>query len=198
MDQKLDTYRANLPVGLELHRISSSDLYVDVKIQDFVSNVIQSVAIVLAVMLLFLGMRTGLVVASLIPAALIMTLWLMDLFAVGLNQVSLAALIMALGMLVDNAIVVSEAMMVKMEEGMPAKEAAISACNELMIPLLVSSLTTSAAFLAFFLAENTMGEMMGPLFVVITMALLSSWLMAMTVIPMLAINMIRVDQKWRR
>ncbi len=193
VDAKLVGYRANLPVGLELHRISSSDLYVDVKIQDFVSNVIQSVGIVLAVMLLFLGLRTGMVVASLIPAALIMTLWLMDLFDIGLNQVSLAALIMALGMLVDNAIVVSEAMMVKMEEGLPAKEAAISACSELMIPLLVSSLTTSAAFLAFFLAENTMGEMMGPLFVVITMALLSSWLMAMTIIPMLAISIIRVD-----
>ncbi|MEL6659915.1 MAG: efflux RND transporter permease subunit [Bacteroidota bacterium] len=195
IDQKMAGFQAELPVGLELHRIASSDLYVDVKIQDFVSNVVQSVAIVLAVMLLFLGLRTGLVVASLIPAALIMTLWLMDLFAIGLNQVSLAALIMALGMLVDNAIVVSEAMMVKMEEGLPAKEAAISACSELMIPLLVSSLTTSAAFLAFFLAANTMGEMMGPLFVVITMALLSSWLMAMTVIPMLAIRMIRVEQK---
>lgn len=195
MDTRMASYNADLPLGLELHRISSSDKYVDVKIQDFVSNVLQSVLIVLAVMLLFLGLRTGMVVASLIPAALIMTLWLMDLFAIGLNQVSLAALIMALGMLVDNAIVVSEAMMVKMEDGVPAKEAAISACNELMIPLLVSSLTTSAAFLAFFLADSTMGEMMGPLFVVITMALLSSWLMAMTVVPMLAIGIIRVKQK---
>ena len=99
VDARLETYNASLPLGLELQRISSSDTYVNVKIQDFVSNVIQSVAIVLAVMLLFLGLRTGLVVASLIPAALIMTLWLMDLMAIGLNQVSLAALIMALGML---------------------------------------------------------------------------------------------------
>lgn len=195
VDAKVTQYQAQLPLGLEIHRLSSNDSYVDVKIQDFVSNVLQSVGIVLVVMLLFLGFRTGVVVASLIPAALIMTLWLMDLFAIGLNQVSLAALIMALGMLVDNAIVVSEAMMVKMEEGSTAKEAAISACGELMIPLLVSSLTTSAAFLAFFLAESNMGEMMGPLFVVITMALLSSWLMAMTVVPMLAISMIRVKQK---
>ncbi len=195
IDTKVAEYQADLPVGLELRRIASSDAYVDLKIQDFVSNVIQSVAIVLVVMLLFLGLRTGFVVASLIPAALIMTLWLMDLFAIGLNQVSLAALIMALGMLVDNAIVVSEAMMVKMEEGMAAKVAAVAACQELIIPLLVSSLTTSAAFLAFFLAESTMGEMMGPLFVVITMALLSSWLMAMTVIPMLAINVIRTEVK---
>ena len=195
IDEKIAIYNQTLPVGMHLIRVSSSDYYVDVKIQDFVSNVIQSVGIVLAVMLLFLGFRTGIVVASLIPAALIMTLWLMNMMGVGLNQVSLAALIMALGMLVDNAIVVSESMMVKMENGIGAKTAAIEACKELMVPLLVSSLTTSAAFLAFFLAANTMGEMMGPLFVVITMALLSSWIMAMTVIPMLAIVMIRVKQK---
>ncbi|MEM9261794.1 MAG: efflux RND transporter permease subunit, partial [Bacteroidota bacterium] len=117
IDAKAAQFGNSLPVGLDLHRLSSSDEYVDVKIQDFASNVLQSVGIVLVVMLLFLGLRTGVVVASLIPAALIMTLWLMDLFSIGLNQVSLAALIMALGMLVDNAIVVSEAMMVKMEEG---------------------------------------------------------------------------------
>ena len=195
VDQKVVAYNQSLPIGIQLERISSSDLYVDTKISDFVSNVLQSVVIVLAVMLLFLGLRTGLVVASLIPAAMIMTLWLMDLMDVGLNQVSLAALIMALGMLVDNAIVVSEAMMVKMEDGMKAKDAAIAACSELLIPLLVSSLTTSAAFLAFYLADSSMGEMMGPLFVVITMALLSSWIMAMTVIPMFAISMIKVNAK---
>lgn len=192
VDQKVSTYNNSLPIGLSLKRISSNDTYVDAKIDGFVSNVIQSVAIVLAVMLLFLGLRTGIVVASLIPAAMIMTLLWMDLIDVGLNQVSLAALIMALGMLVDNAIVVTEAMMVKMEEGMPAKKAAINACKELLIPLLVSSLTTSAAFLAFYLADNTMGEMMGELFVVISLALLSSWILAMTVIPMLAIVMIRI------
>ncbi len=195
IDKKIIAYNSTLPIGLNLKRISEQDRYVDVKIQDFLSNVIQSVLIVLAVMLLFLGLRTGIVVASLIPTALVMTLMLMNVLDVGLNQVSLAALIMALGMLVDNAIVVSEAMMVKMEEGMPAKEAAISACSELMIPLLVSSLTTSAAFLAFWLAANTMGEMMGPLFVVITLALLSSWVMAMTIIPMLGIAFIKVKQK---
>ncbi|MDG2448868.1 MAG: efflux RND transporter permease subunit [Saprospiraceae bacterium] len=151
--------------------------------------------IVLIVMLLFLGLRTGMVVASLIPMAMVMTLWLMYLTGVGLNQVSLAALIMALGLLVDNAIVVSEAMMVKMEEGMKPFNAAMSASGELLIPLLVSSLTTSAAFLAFFLAENTMGEMMGPLFIVISLALLSSWLLAMTMIPFLGERFIKVEQK---
>lgn len=195
IDEKQTGYNKNLPLGLAVRRISSNDVYVEAKIDGFVSNVLQSVAIVLAVMLIFLGFRTGIVVASLIPAAMIMTLLWMDLIDVGLNQVSLAALIMALGMLVDNAIVVTEAMMVKMEEGMPAKKAAIEACQELLIPLLVSSLTTSAAFLAFYLADNAMGEMMGQLFTVISLALLSSWILAMTVIPMLAIAMIRIKPK---
>ncbi len=176
IDQKVIRYNQTLPVGITLFRTAAQDIFVNQKVNDFLGNVIQSVGIVLLVMLLFLGLRTGLVVASLIPMTIVMTLWLMNMMEVGLNQVSLAALIMALGLLVDNAIVVSESMMVKMEEGMSGKAAAIAASGELMIPLLVSSLTTSAAFLAFFLAENTMGEIMGVLFVVISLALLSSWL----------------------
>lgn len=107
-------------------------------------------AIVLAVMLLFLGFRTGLVVASLIPMAMIMTLWLMNLLDVGLTQVSLAALIMALGLLVDNAIVVSETMLVKLENGSKPIDAAVEACQELIIPLLVSSLLLPQHFYPFF------------------------------------------------
>ena len=195
LDNKILQYNNSIPVGMQVERMAAQDRYVDKKVSNFLGNVYQSVGIVLVVMLLFLGFRTGMVVASLIPMAMVMTLWLMNISGVGLNQVSLAALIMALGLLVDNAIVVSEAMMVKMEEGIPPFKAAISACGELQIPLLVSSLTTSAAFLAFFLAENTMGEMMGPLFVVISLALLSSWLLAMTMIPFLGERFIKVKIK---
>ncbi|NJB85933.1 multidrug efflux pump subunit AcrB [Lewinella marina] len=195
VDAKVIAYNQTLPVGMKLERIASQDAYVQQSVSGFLSNVLQSVAIVLVVMFLFLGWRTGLVVASLIPLAIIMTLLLMNLFDVGLNQVTLAALIMALGLLVDNAIVISEAMMVRMEEGLAPKESAYAATSELAIPLLISSLTTSAAFLSFFLAENTMGEMMGPLFVVITFALLSSWIMAMTVVTMLGVALIRVKTR---
>ncbi|MCB9267814.1 MAG: efflux RND transporter permease subunit [Lewinellaceae bacterium] len=195
VDERIAKYNQTLPIGIRVSRVAGQDYYVDTKISDFVDNVFQSVAIVLLVMLLFLGMRTGLVVASLIPMAMVMTLWLMQLAGVGLTQVSLAALIMALGLLVDNAIVVSESIMVKMEEGMPAKDAAIASARELTVPLLVSSLTTSAAFLAFYLAENTMGEMMGVLFVVISLALLSSWMLAMTMVPMLGVAFIRIKKK---
>ncbi len=188
-------YNSTLPVGLELSRIASQDVFVDQKVNDFLVNVLQSVAIVLLVMLFFLGLRTGLVVASLIPMAIITTLMLMNVFNVGLNQVSLAALIMALGLLVDNAIVMAESIMVKMEEGETALAAAVNSSRELIIPLLISSLTTSAAFLAFFLAEDVMGEIVGPLFVVISFALLSSWLLTVTLVAMLGVAFIRVKKK---
>jgi len=195
VDEKVAEFNNQLPIGLSLIRTAAQDKYVDLKVKDFVSNVIQSVGIVLFVMLLFLGFRTGLVVSSLIPMAMVMTLLLMNSFGISLNQVSLAALIMALGMLVDNAIVVSESIMVKMEEGLSATKAAIDSSRELVVPLLVSSLTTSAAFLAFFLAEDTMGEIMGDLFSVITIALLSSWILAMTMVTMFAVAFIRVKKK---
>ncbi|WP_116125450.1 efflux RND transporter permease subunit [Lewinella sp. IMCC34183] len=195
INRRLEVFNQTLPVGMEARRIASQDTFVQASVTNFVSNVVQSVAIVLAVMFLFLGWRTGLVVASLIPLAIVMTLMLMNVFDVGLNKVTLAALIMALGMLVDNAIVISESMMVGMEDGLSPRKAAYQATSELAIPLLISSLTTSAAFLAFFLAENTMGEIMGNLFIVISFALISSWILAMTVVTMLGVALIRVKQR---
>lgn len=195
VDEKVAILNAELPVGLTLNRIASQDTVVGKSISDFIENMIQSIVIVLVVMLLFLGFRTGMVVASLIPITIVTTIFLMGVGDVGLNQVSLAALIMALGMLVDNAIVVSESIMVKMEQGMKAKQAAIESANELTVPLFIASLTTSAAFLSFFLAESTMGDIVGPLFVVITMALVSSWLISLTIITILAYMFIKVKVK---
>ena len=195
IDQLVALHQARLPLGITLNRVASQDFEVEKSVANFTSNLLQSVAIVLLSMLLFLGLRTGLVVASLIPMTIVATLFIMGIFDIGLNQVSLAALIMALGMLVDNAIVVSEAIVVKMEKGTDAKEAAIESTRELAAPLLVSSLTTSAAFLSFFLAESIMGEMMGPLFSVISIALLSSWLLSLTVVALLAVFFIRVKRQ---
>ena len=112
VNQVVNNWKKKLPIGLELTRVSSLDTYIDVKVSDFIVNLLQSISIVLLVMLVFLGFRTGFVIASLIPIVTIMTLMIMGLINVGLNQVTLAALIMALGMLVDNAIVVAETIMV--------------------------------------------------------------------------------------
>ncbi|PCH71155.1 MAG: multidrug transporter [Bacteroidales bacterium] len=195
VDKLMTKWNQKLPIGLEIQRLSSLDTFVDKSIGNFIGNLMQSIAIVLVVMLIFLGLRTGLIVASLIPIVTIMTLMLMGLIDMGLNQVTLAALIMALGMMVDNAIVVSESIMVKMEKGASVKDAAISSCSELLIPLLISTLTTSAAFLSFYLAESVMGDIMGPIFVVITLALISSWIISLTVITMLCYFFLKVKPK---
>ncbi|MEI6866670.1 efflux RND transporter permease subunit [Flavicella sp.] len=195
IDQVLARYNSKFPVGLSVQRLSSIDTYIDLKIDGFMSNLIQAIGIVLAVMLIFLGLRTGLVIASLIPIVTIATIMVMGVLDIGLNQISLAALIMALGMMVDNAIVVAESIMVKMEEGIPVKKAAIDSCDELFMPLLISTLTTSAAFLAFYLAESTMGDIMGPIFVVITIALLCSWVISLSVITLFCVFFLKIEKK---
>ncbi len=195
IDVLLEEWDEKLPAGLEISRLASIDKYIDLKINNFVGNLMQAIAIVLAVMLFFLGLRTGLVIASLIPIVTITTLMIMGLIDVGLNQISLAALIMALGMMVDNAIVVAESIMVKMEANIPVKKAAIDSCSELFMPLLISTLTTSAAFLAFFMAESVMGDIMGPIFVVITIALLSSWVIALSIVTLFCVYFLKVKPK---
>ena len=193
VDRVMETWNSKLPVGLELIRLSSLDTYIDVKISDFIGNLIQSIVIVLALMLIFLGFRTGTIIASLIPIVTIMTLMWMGVINMGLNQVTLAALIMALGMMVDNAIVVAESIMVKVESGMDTKQAAIESCSELFTPLLISTLTTSAAFMSFYLATSVMGDIVGPIFVVITLALLSSWVIALTVVTLFCFYFLKVN-----
>ena len=183
------------PIGIEFEMMAYQHKIVYDKVNDFVNNLLQAVGVVLVVMLLFLGLRTGLVVASLVPTVMVISLFIMGLFDIGLDQISLAALIIALGMLVDNAIVMSESIMVRMENGEDALESAIKASKELRIPLLTSSLTTSAAFLPIFLAKSAVGEYTAALFKVVTIALLTSWVLALTLIPMLCVIFLKIKQK---
>ncbi len=183
------------PIGIEFTRIVDVPRDVQGTIDDFVANLVQAVAVVLLVMLVFLGVRTGLVIVTLVPATMFLTLALMGAFDIGLDQVSLAALIIALGMLVDNAIVMAEAIMVRIQDGEPPRDAAIAAARELRLPLLVSSLTTSAAFLPIFLAESAMGEFTASLFKVVTLALLSSWVLALTMIPLFCVLFLRIQPR---
>lgn len=184
IDRFLQEQRRDLPVGIDFHYAAFQPEYVSAAINDFMINLLEGVAAVLIVMLLFLGLRTGLVVASLIPMTMLLTFLLMNAFGVTLQQVSIASLIIALGMLVDNAIVMSEDIMVRIQRGDSRFASAVSAGKELAIPLLTSTLTTSAAFLAIFLAKSVVGEYCRSLFIVVTMALLSSWILALTMIPL--------------
>ena len=181
------------PIGIEFDVIQFQPDVVNRKIENFTISLIQAIIIVTGVMLLFLGFRTGFIVASLIPMAIFMSLFLMSTLGIGLDQMSLAALIIALGLLVDNAIVMSESSMVQMSEGKTALDAAINSAQELKIPLLTSSLTTAAAFLPIYLAESNVGEYTAPIFQVVTLTLLCSWLLALTMIPWLCVLYLKVE-----
>jgi multidrug efflux pump subunit AcrB len=191
----IDRLQATYPHGIEFDFLTFQAGAVAKKVDDFVGNLVQAIAIVMLVMLVTLGVRTGLVVASLIPMAIVASFIFMAIFGVGINQMSLAALIIALGLLVDNAIVMSESIMVQMAEGVPAVDAAVKSAGELRIPLLTSSLTTAAAFLPIYLAESTTGEYTAPLFKVVTITLLCSWLLSLTMIPLLCVRFLKVKKE---
>lgn len=191
----LKTFNSVYPWGIDFDIVNYSPAEVDEKVKGFVSNLVQAVLVVTAVMLLSLGLRTGLVVSSLIPITMLLALIVMQVFDIGLDQISLAALIIALGMLVDNGIVMSENIMVQMEQGKKALDAAIDSAAELRIPLLTASLTTAAAFLPIFLAESSVGEFTASLFKVVTITLLCSWLISLTIIPLLCVKFLKVAPK---
>jgi len=184
-----------LPLGVELVRAASQDQIVENQVSSFLISLVQSILIVLVVMLFFLGFRTGSLVAALIPMVVLFSFFFMFLLDIGLNKVSLAALIVSLGLLVDNGIVLAESILIRTEKGESVRDAAIDSCRILMVPLLISTLTTSSAFLSFALAETPMGEMASPLFYVVTIALLSSWVLAFTFIPLLAMAIVKTKQK---
>ena len=183
------------PIGVEFDFVQFQPDVVSGLVDGFVVNLYQAIGIVTVVMLLFLGLRTGLVVATLIPMAMLTTLMMMTFFGIGLDQMSIASLIIALGMLVDNAIVMSESIMVSMAEGKDNKNAAIDSARELQVPLLTSTLTTAAAFLPIYLAESSVGEYTAPLFKVVSLTLLASWLLSLTMIPMLCARFLKVKKQ---
>ncbi|MBD3896040.1 efflux RND transporter permease subunit [Halomonas sp. ML-15] len=189
--QRLAEIEAELPLGLDIEELAFQPDRVDDRINEFLINLLQAVALVCVVMLLFLGLRTGLIVASLVPAAILSCMAFMGLFDIGLDQVSLGALIIALGMLVDNAIVMVESIQVSTREGKSVREAALESAAQLRFPLLTASLTTSAAFLPQFLAVSDVGEYTRSLFQVVTITLLSSWLLSLTMIPLLCVALLK-------
>ncbi len=192
---KIEQFNVNYPLGIEFDLVSFSPKEVDEKVKGFVSNLLQAIAVVTLVMLMTLGLRTGLVVSSLIPITMLLSIIVMSSLSIGLDQISLAALIIALGMLVDNGIVVSESTMVHMERGKTALEAALASAEELKTPLLTASLTTAAAFLPIFLAESSVGEFTASLFKVVTITLLSSWLISLTIIPLFCSIFLRAPKR---
>ena len=179
------------PIGIEFDVVRFQPEVIDNLIRSFVGSLLQAVALVAAVLLVFLGLRTGLVVASIVPAVILTSLFAMAALGIGLDQISLAALILSLGLVVDSAIVMAESIVVLLDAGRRPVAAAIDAARELRVPLLTASLTTAAALLPIFLAESSTGEYAAPLFTVVTITLLCSWILTLTMVPLLCARFLR-------
>ena len=195
VDQLLVHLKSIYPWGITFNKVAFQPELVEKTVSSFMSNLLQAIGVVSAVMLLTLGVRTGLVVASLIPVTVATSVAVMYSLGIGLDQVSLAALMIALGMLVDNSIVMAESILTRMEQGNTAVSSAIDSANELKIPLLISSLTTAAAFLPIYLAESTTGEYTAPIFEVVSITLLASWLFSLTMIPLFCTMFLKVKKE---
>lgn len=192
IQETLKTYTNSLPIGLEIGEIYYLPDLVQTNVTAFIVNLFQAVTTIVLVMLVFLGLRSGLIVAALTPTSIAFTLIGLFWFNYGINQITLAGLIIALGMLVDNAVVMSENITVLLEEGKPRMQACLESSRTLAIPLFVSSLTTIMAFSPIILNKQNMGEYVGPLTIVVMLALMSSWLINQTFIPLLCYDFIKL------
>ncbi len=176
----------DLPLGLDLAELYMQPDFVAQSINEFMWNLAAAVLFVFIVMLLFTGLRTGIIAGAILPMAVLLSLALMPWFGVELQKVSIAALIIALGLLVSNGIVVSENILVRMTAGEDRLAAASGAVRELAFPLLASQLTTILAFMPIATAQSIVGEYTRSLFIVVAIALLGSWVLALTFTPLLS------------
>nr|WP_209280114.1 efflux RND transporter permease subunit [Desulfobaculum xiamenense] len=188
---RLDALQETLPVGLDFHTALNQPDYVRLALSDFGVNLLESFVFVVVVMLAFAGLRTGLVAGMLVPMAMLACLAVMPAFGVGLQRMSIASLIISLGILVDNGVVVSENILVRLASGQERGRAVTEAVRELWMPLLAASLTTIFAFLPIPFAPSKTGEYTFSLFVVISCTLLASWLLSLTMVPMLSYHLLR-------
>ena len=190
LDQATADLRKRLPAGLILSPVTSMPHAVSHSVDDFLESVAEAVAIVLLVSLLSLGFRTGMVVVISIPFVLAATALCMDIFGIGLNKVSLGTLVLALGLLVDDAIIAVEMMSVKLEQGWSRVRAAAFAYTSTAFPMLTGTLVTVSGFLPIALAKSGTGEYTRSIFEVSAIALLVSWLAAVIVIPLLGYHLL--------
>ncbi|MFD0916861.1 efflux RND transporter permease subunit [Pseudahrensia aquimaris] len=193
--EKLEELRSDLPVGYRLDVVTDQSEQVERAVYGVTLNVLQTLGIVLGVVVLLLGVRTGLIVGSIVPVVMLATLAIMGFASLPLERMSLATLVIALGLLVDNGVVVAEDFKKRLEDGDSRDEALEGVGRELTFPLLSSTATTVLVFLPLMLAEHVAGEYTRSISVVIAITLSISWLLAMTVTPILCHRFIRIDEK---
>jgi len=174
-----------LPAGMQLRKVSDQPAAVKTGVGEFVQVLVEALTIVLLVSFFSLGLRTGMVVALAIPLVLAMTFAAMYYLGIGLHKISLGALVLALGLLVDDAIIAVEMMAIKMEQGFDRIKAASFAWTSTAFPMLTGTLITAAGFLPIATAQSGTGEYTRSIFQVVTLALLASWVAAVVFVPYL-------------
>tara|TARA_R100001377_G_scaffold21441_1_gene11336 strand:+ start:232 stop:3309 length:3078 start_codon:yes stop_codon:yes gene_type:complete len=182
---KINDIESSLPIGYNLEIATYQADQVAKTINGVSVNVLQTLAIVLVVVILFLGLRTGLIVGAIVPFVMLATLSIMQFSDMKLERMSLATLIISLGLLVDNGIVIAEDFKRRLEDGVDRYNAMLQGSKELAVPLLSSSVTTVLFFLPLMLAEHVAGEYTRSISLVILITLLTSWVLALCVTPLL-------------
>ncbi len=191
IDKRIEEMQAALPVGIELHRISWQSDLVQESISGFMVSLMQAIAIVLVILAISMGLRQAIVIGltglvfAILGSFVVMSMWGIDL-----QRVSLGALIIAMGMMVDNAIVVVDGFSVRLKQGMDRKQAAIEAASQPSMPLLGATIVACAAFYPIFVSTYDTGEYAGSLFQVVAIALIFSWVLSQTVTPLVCVDFI--------
>ncbi|KAF1310481.1 multidrug transporter AcrB [Pseudomonas sp. SG-MS2] len=185
LEGEFERLARNLPAGMQLRKVSDQPAAVKAGVGEFVQVLVEALVIVLLVSFFSLGLRTGLVVALAIPLVLAMTFAAMHYFGIGLHKISLGALVLALGLLVDDAIIAVEMMAIKMEQGFDRFKAASYAWTSTAFPMLTGTLITAAGFLPIATAASSTGEYTRSIFQVVTIALITSWVVAVVFVPYL-------------
>lgn len=190
LKQAISDIQTNLPVGIEIHTVADQANVVKHSVNEFLSVLIDALVIVMLVSFLSLGLRTGLVVAFSIPMVLAITFLGMNLWGIDLQRISLGALIIALGLLVDDAMISVEMMATKIEQGMDRFKAAVYAYSHTAFPMLTGTLITIIGFLPVFLSKSSASEYTGSLFIVVGLSLLVSWFVAVLFVPFLGFRLL--------
>jgi multidrug efflux pump subunit AcrB len=192
---KLAEVIAKLPAGIKLSSIYNQAKIVDESVDGFILNLEISVAVVTLALCLFMGWRSGIVVGGTLLITVLGTVLIMWLYELQLQRISLGALVIAMGMLVDNAIVVAEGMMLRMEKGKSAMESASFIVKRTQWPLLGATVIGIAAFSGIGLSDDATGEFLFSLFAVVLISLLLSWILAVTLTPLLGKYLYKVGDK---
>ncbi len=193
VDRRLAELESQAPLGMDLNIISLQSRAVVQSINGFLINLAEAVAIVIVVLMLFMGLRSATIIGSILLVTIMGTFIIMQMQGIILERISLGALVIALGMLVDNAIVVTDGMRVKMEQGTDGLTAAKEVVGQTAMPLLGATVVAVAAFGAIGLSPDNTGEYCRSLFSVILISLMMSWFTAVTITPLFCVTFLKVD-----